>query len=196
MNHLLYIPPGKTLRIRPDFSDNPVVIRLPRDRRLAMVLLVLVCLWGAIGTVGTFGIFAALTREAGGFARLWPPALALVVTGCILLIGWKALRLYVSENIIVINDGRVCLKRRSLWSTQDWCEPLSGYKGLAGRTLKTKKNARGLPYQIVELVHRQKEKTLPVFVDQGSSIPSYLMDDIANGLGIQVLRDNRKPHKH
>jgi hypothetical protein len=192
----LYISSGKTVRIRPDFSEHPVKIPLPRDRRLAVIVLAFVCIWGAIGTIGTFGIPAVLAQNTQGIVRLWPYMLALVMTITVLYFGWTAMRLYVSNDTITIDNGQVCFTRVELFSKSSWCEPIAAYQGVRNREISTKVNNKAVTYQVVEIIHPANGKTLPVFIDKGASLPAHILSDLATSLGLPVLKkDSHSPEQ-
>lgn len=191
MSSLLYIPSKKTVRIRPDFSQKPITIELPRDRRFATFVLAIVCFWGAIGTVGTFGIPAVLTALTPGLLKLLPFALAFISTGSVLYFGWMAMRLYVSNDTITIDQDEACLMRIQLFSKTRCCEPVSAYTGLQSRSLSTQVNNKAVTYQIVEMVHQEAEKTLPIFIDKGTSLPIHIVQDLSASLGLKIITNGQ-----
>lgn len=162
-------PNGETIRIRPDPSRLPIDIRLPVDRRPAVFVLALVCLWGAVGTTLTFRSLTPLI-EGNSFPLLALAfALASAITLFVLWLGWRALRLYVAEQIVIIDPGLVHYRSRTLWRAVEWHEPLAEYQGIRAGAIAATDG--GLPWQVIELVHEDPARSLPLFADRGTHLP-------------------------
>ncbi len=179
MPELLYLPPGKTVRIRPDLSEYPIRIEMPRDRRLAIIILAFVCIWGAIGTVGTFSIPAVLTASTSGLWKLLPYMLALASSIAVLYFGWLAMRLYVSNDTILLYDDHLVLTTYTLFHKMHKTMRFDEFLGVRSREVSSGEGESARTYQLIELVHRDEKHTLPVYLQKSSHPPKDLLLDYA-----------------
>jgi hypothetical protein len=179
-------PPRIRLSLAP--KDRPVSFELPRDKSLPVLIMVLVSIWGAVGIVGNFLLIAPMTEKAHGAALLVPYGLAALVTIVIVGLGWLALRLYVREDIVTIGEDEIIHRSPRLWGENVWREPLANYRGLRASALEIDIGAKKLTYQLVELVHESdEEKTIPVFIERGTSLPQHLLRQMQSELGKEFV---------
>lgn len=179
---------GDLVPIRPDFGASPVVIRLPVDRRLAVFVLALVCLWGAVGTIAGFRLLAPMTERTRDFEMLLPFLLALLVSGAIMTVGWRALRLYVGEQQMEIHGDFIRCRRPGLLADLRWREPLAAYSGVRLVTIATEAEDR--PWRLVELVHDRRDRTVPLYLERSRQPLTRLATDLAERLGKPIIRGN------
>ena len=186
MNDLLYLPSKRTVRIRPDLHDNPMRAELPRDRRAARIILALVSIWGAVGTVGLFHGLANLTTTIGlGFMSAL--VLAWAITAVAILFGVLAMRVYVSNDAIILNDKDVQLTTYSMFGKRRWRAPYSEFRGLRLSQTKAGSGAKAITYQLIELAHPDEDKTLPIYLAKSSHPPRQFLQELADRLGVAVL---------
>ncbi len=118
---MVYIPPHRLIPVVPDTENLPTTIRLPRNRRFAVVVLVVSGVWMMIGA------FSAVWMPL-----IWPQmslAIQVLVTFLITAItltgGIAALRRYASQDEVTISLSGIVFKKftwlgsqRSIWSWQ------------------------------------------------------------------------------
>lgn len=71
-----------------------------------------------------------------------------------------------------------------------WREPLDNFKGLALRTKETPSRPNKAPYQIIELIHNDASKTLPLYAARASTPPTDHLEHYADILGVPVLNQS------
>ncbi len=165
MSKLLHIPSGKTVAIRPDLFEHPLRIELPRNRRPAWITLALLSLWGAFGTVGLFFGLARLSTQSGPWFWL-PLALAMIATLIAIYIGVLAMRLYVSNDTILLFEDHAKITSYSLFGKTAWTAQLDEYDHVRCRQITSDANANQKPYQLIELVHHNEDMTLPLYLEK------------------------------
>jgi len=181
---------GKTPpRIRLDLGKRPQSYELPMDKRLAVTILALVSLWGAVGTVGTFMLMQGLTENSRGMEMFFPWALGALIATVIIGFGALALRLYVHEREISIGQQEVVSRTPRLFGWSEWREPIANYSGLRIASLETESGGRPIPWQMVEMVHPDQSRNLPVLSDKGESVPLHIQAGLSKALGLPFLTE-------
>jgi hypothetical protein len=183
MNDLLYIPSGRTVTVRPDMSENPVRIELPRNKRPAWIALALVSVWGAVGVVGQFHGLARLSTNTG-LTLMAILTIATISTYIVIHIGVLAMRSYVTNDTILLFDDHVEFTAWSLFGKTKWSAPLSEYQGVQTRELPAGDPSNDKPYQIIELVHPDKNRTLPLYLEKSRHPSTGVFDKLADRFGL------------
>lgn len=65
--------------------------------------------------------------------------------------------------------------------------PYTEFKGVRTREGKRPKNPRLQPYQIIELIHKDSSKTLPLYAKRGSKRQTNRLEDYAEKLGVPII---------
>ena len=118
---MIYIPAHRLIPVVPDVENLPTTIRLPRDRRLAVVVLVVSGVWMMIGA------FSAVWMPL-----IWPQMnlvsqvlVTFLITAIALTGGIAALRRYASQDEVTISLTGIAIRRftwlgsrRSNWPWQ------------------------------------------------------------------------------
>lgn len=94
----------------------------------------------------------------------------------------RASRMTFSEDMVMVEEKR-------LFGADEWQEPLRNYQGLRLRTGKHKiaRARKTDPYQIIELIHPQKSKTLPLYAKRGETPPRDHLEHYADILDLPIL---------
>lgn len=69
-----------------------------------------------------------------------------------------------------------------------WQEPLSHYQGVKHRTKPTPARSQSAPYQIIELIHKDKTKTLPLYAARNEESPIDHLEHYADILDVEILK--------
>jgi hypothetical protein len=184
-------PGGEPVSVQPDLARLPLQVRLPVDRRPAVAVLAVVCLWAAVGSVLTFRLLTPLIDAGAPSDLALAFAIALVVSAVILYAGWRALRLYVAEQEIEIDEREVRNRGRSLWGATEWREPLGQYRGLRLHELPAADG--GPPWQVIEFVHPEAARCLPLLARRSRQPPRQPGRSLAERLQLPVIAGDEAP---
>ncbi len=93
---------------------------------------------------------------------------------------------------LAITPDEVKVRKKTLFGARSWNEPLSRYRGVRLRETQVRDQGVGniestRRYQIVELVHDDDAKTVPLFVSQDSDPPRELHEAFARRLRLPTL---------
>lgn len=162
-----------------DLSSLPQRLELSYGSRRGAIVLIL---------FGASWVIIPLTITFQDPNRSWP-ALALLaafaVIGAGLAYGGFA-GLYRREWAVLGHDGvehhYVSLRRSTSWS-----EPFSAYKGVRYRKESVRRNNRHIDFQIIELLHDDREKCIPLFVSRSREVPRAKLESYARALNLPAL---------
>ena len=183
MNNLLYIPPNRTVSVRPDISENPMRIELPRNKRPSFITLALVSIWGAVGVVGLFHGLARLSANTD-VTLMSSLSIAFISTYIATHIGVLAMRSHVTNDTILLFDDHVEFTAWSLFRKTKWSAPLSEYQGVRTRELPASDQSNDKPYQLIELAHPDKNRTLPLYLEKSRHPSTGIFDKLADRFGL------------
>lgn len=145
-----FLDPGDWLGMKPALDPSATVLSLDYKPSLIWKLRLTVggVVLAIVATVIYFSQDDDITFVAAGFGLF---ALLNIVRGL------AESRFEIS---ILITDDMAIVKRRTFFGREDWQEPLANYKGVLLRERSTRQGR----YNIVELVHDDPGRTLPLFV--------------------------------
>ena len=187
MDDLLYLPARKTVHVLPDLTQNPVRIELPRNRKPARTVLALLSIWGAVGTVALFHGLAKWSQQMNnGLLISW--VITLLVTLVAIWIGVLAMRQYVSPDTIVLHDDHLDLTRWSLWHKHEEHLALADFSHLAARSQQSGEGERRHLYQIIELVHKDGQTRLPLYIEKTPHPPQQWLQALSERLHVPARR--------
>lgn len=138
--------------------------------------------------ISIFGYFMLWRGLA--FAGLFHPVtligLVLAAVGGTNFAKWLTLK---RTSRMTFTHNRVMVEEKRLFSADEWQEPLRNYQGVRSRTGKHKKAMGGPsdPYQIIELIHPQKSKTLPLYARRGETPPREHLEHYADVLDLPII---------
>ena len=88
---------------------------------------------------------------------------------------------------LIFHEKHVEIKEE-FWLTKKKAEiPYSEFKGVRTRKGKLPKNNALQPYQIIELIHEDSSKTLPLYAKRGSKRQTKTLESYAKKLGVPVI---------
>ena len=143
-----------------DLSELPTTVRQVPSRLNLFFLILMSALLLCAGVVGSY--FAATGTEPGDRVMLaFTIPFGLVGLGLVPLI---PLSLRSGRRVAFDRDG---VAVRGWWyrRLEDWSAPYSAFQGVAWRTEQVFTGRGTRFFHIVELRHREREKTIPLFVD-------------------------------
>lgn len=145
-----FLDPGGWLGMKPALDPSATVLSLDYKPSLIWKLRLTVggVVLAIVATVIHFSQDDDITFVAVGFGLF---ALLNIVRGL------AESRFEIS---ILITDDMAIVKRRTFFGREDWQEPLANYKGVLLRERSTRQGR----YNIIELVHDDPGRTLPLFV--------------------------------
>ncbi len=176
-----------------DLSEIPTTVRQVPSRLNVfwMALLAVTCL--GCGLVGSY--LAATGSEPGDRVMLiFTIPFALVGLGLMPFI-WLSLR---SGRTVAFDQAGVTVKGRWFRRREDWSAPYSEFRGVDFRTEQVFTGRGTRFFHVVQLRHREREKSIPLFVD--APIFGPMQDDdlerIAAGyaerLSVPLLKPGRR----
>lgn len=68
-----------------------------------------------------------------------------------------------------------------------WQSPYSEFEGIKTRTAKPSKKKSLKPYQIIELIHPDKQKNLPLYAKRGPDTPQNKLEEFSRKLNVKIL---------
>ncbi len=175
----------KTVRPDADLSNLPAEIPLVPARMLAIFLILIGLIWLAITSGIVFPIFAS---ERSADLGLWAMAILFPLIGVgMLLFGLFQLSISRALNISRTEIG---FTKRSMLGTTGWREPLSRYQGVRHYTREIKREDSSNYFQIIELAHSDKSRTVPLYVQPGMTKPRAKIEDYAAALDLPVIGED------
>jgi|GEM_PF-5743046 len=88
---------------------------------------------------------------------------------------------------LTFHETYVEAKQEYWFTKKKWEIPYSEFEGVRTREgIKPKNNALE-PFQIIELIHQDKGKTLPLYAKRGSKRQTKLLEDYAKKLNVPVI---------
>ncbi len=88
---------------------------------------------------------------------------------------------------LTFHETYVEAKQEYWFTKKKWKIPYNEFKGVRTREgIRPKKNALQ-PFQIIELIHQDKGKTLPLYAKRGSKRQTKLLEDYAKKLNVPVI---------
>lgn len=156
----------------------PATVKLPIPRAQTVSQLVLGFIFSLVGYV--------FFKMSGGLSLHGIIGLALGSFGALTLA--KGIFAPGKRVEMTFDDDFVTVTRKGWIRAESWREPLTNYEGLALRRKETPSRPKASPYQIIELVHKDSTKTLPLFAARRESQPIDHLDHYADVLGVDIIK--------
>ena len=171
--------PGLRHRVAPDRL--PYRINLLPSRAATLIFLVFGCVWTGI-TLSYLVAVAPGSAAALLFVALFP----LVGLG---LVGWSLCTLLSKREAVFGRDG-VEVFARSPFGAESWRQDYSAFKGVLHREHRVKRKSGSTTYQIIELLHEDPDRTLPLLVEASRKMPREAWERYAKWLDLPALTDS------
>lgn len=161
----------------------PTTIKVPAMNEDYIIHL----LMGLFGTIFGYYLFSSTINESGIYH---PNTLFAIVLG-----GFGAMNIArlvtgpKGSGTLTFHKDHVVVEEPGWLKAKKWQQPLSSYKGIAIRTGKQPKNKKLKPFQIIEMIHEDKSKNLPLYAKRGSAKPMKIFNDYANKLNLKPITD-------
>ena len=166
------------VRVDANLTFLPQTLDLSPPRSAAVILMLFGLFWIGIAIVSLRDV---TTPQTGEFAILAAGALI-----GLSIIGWATTLLF-RRHIAVLSDDGVEVTQRSLFGAKAWYEPYRAYKGVLRRkvVVRTKNSSR--TYQVIELLHEDRDKCVPLFIRQTKEQPRSQWEGYAERLELPAL---------
>ncbi len=92
------------------------------------------------------------------------------------------------QTVMVFDDDLVQVKTQGWLKSTHWQEPLKTYEGVRLRSKETPSRQASAPYQIIELIHKEKAKTLPLYAARSDDAPVDHLEHYADVLDVEVIK--------
>lgn len=152
---MLHIPKNRKINIIPDLDDLPDMIKLPRHRRMPLILLIVSAAILSCSTVG--GVYLPESFMGANFITL----LVMVFFGLLIasLVGIIALRRWATQDEVTISEDGVKLRKYRWIALKDQFFPWSDFASIRQTPIEG--------YEVLTLVPKdQKIQEIPVAVSQ------------------------------
>ncbi len=146
-----------------------------------MIFLVFGAIWLAVTLPSLAGIDLSFA-PALIFVALFP----LIGIG---MIAWSLYTLLSKREAIFGRDG-VEVVGRSPFGREKWWQAYSGFKGVLHREHTVSRKNSTTTYQIIELLHDEPDKTLPLLVEASKAMPRDAWERYAKWLDLPALEDS------
>ncbi len=167
-----------TVRVDTDLTFLPQTLDLSPKRSSAIALILFGGAWIAV-TVAALGGVTSLTQ--GDMVLL----VGTTILGA-LVIAWGVTRLFRRHRAVLSADG-VEVMERGLFGVDAWYEPYGAYKGVLYRRILVRSKNSTRIYQVIELLHEDREKCVPLFVKQSSKVPRERWEGYAERLKLPAI---------
>lgn len=147
---------------------------------------------GVIFTVISYFIFTN-SAKAEGLVSM-PVAISLLFAGVGSYNIAKAIIAFTSLTKMTFHDEFVEVSEKKGFRKHQWRENYENYQGLRHRE-KSPKSFLGsqIPYQIIELIHEDESKTLPLYAVKSSDYPLNHMEHYADILEVEIVDNDIPP---
>jgi hypothetical protein len=173
------IQAGEDSHFAPDITRLPAQIEVARPAANPFPLIVV-----AFGLFISYQLFAALL---GGLAL---PVMLLGGAALVLaaLLWWRQSGL---PHLLSFDKEGVTVTERRLIAAKRWRAGYSEFEGLMLRTIQARSPSGKTTYEIIELKHRDPDKTLPLYAARSSSEPRARWKALAELLGVPALQSSQ-----
>ena len=166
------------VRVDANITFLPQTLDLSPRRSSAVALILLGGFWIGI-TIAALGGVTSLTQ--GDMTIL----VGATIFGA-LVMAWGVTRLFRRHRVVLSADG-VEVMERGLFGVDAWYEPYGAYKGVLYRRILIRSKNSTRIYQVIELLHEDREKCVPLFVKQSSKVPRERWEGYAERLKLPAI---------
>ncbi len=90
---------------------------------------------------------------------------------------------------MTFHDEFVEVTHRALFGTQSWRTPYHEFKGVRARLQKLKPEMGRKSYYIIELIHDDASKTLPLYAERLKTLPQDHLEHYAEVLDVPIIQE-------
>ena len=104
--------------------------------------------------------------------------------------GYNFAKLFKGTNgsgTLVFHPSHVEVEEVKWIGTKKWQAPYSEFEGIKARTAKPSKKKSLKPYQIIEMIHPEKQKNLPLYAKRDPGTPQNKLEEFARKLNMKIL---------
>lgn len=135
------------------------------------------------------GWIAVAIAALGGVTSLPPNDLIFLAVATLIgltIMGWGLTRLFRRHRAVLSADG-VEVMERGLFGVKAWYEPYSAYEGVFYRRILIRRKNSTRIYQVIELLHDDRDKCLPLYVRPTSEVPRSRWEGYAERLKLPAI---------
>ena len=92
------------------------------------------------------------------------------------------------QTTMQFSENHVTIKVNGWLRPSSWQEPLKAYEGIKHRTKPAPGNGPRPPYQIIELIHSNTSKTLPLYAARSEKAPIDHLEHYADVLDVEIIQ--------
>jgi hypothetical protein len=107
---------------------------------------------------------------------------------------WCGIQLLKRRIVTFERDG-VSVQERTVCGARAWQLPYSAFEGVVYKRRSGKTRRNPVLYQIIELSHRDRRRSIPLYVKVGNKRPIDLWRSYAEALGLPAIEDKSSPEK-
>lgn len=173
-------------RFEAEIAAFPAAVSLPKNKANGISRLFL----GLFLTVFAYLLYKAGMRESGLTNPMSLIGLGVAAIGGLNIARWVGG--FKSPATMLFHEDYVDVSEKSLLREIRWRAPYEEFSGVRMRPqkVKSKRAVHTDPYQIIELVHPDKSKTLPLYAARSKAPPHNQLEHYSEILGVPVLDYN------
>ena len=165
-------------RPKVDLSRRPATASIAPNKAIGVIGLMFSLAW--IGfTLFIVAEFRDAPLPAMAFAALFP-AIGLIMAVTMI-------RTLVQRLEVTFGHTAVTAVRRGLLGSNNWTLPYSAYQGVLHRQVVVRSKNRTTTYQVIELHHTQADRSIPLYVATGTTMPRDRWEDYSRALKLPAL---------
>ncbi len=166
------------VQVEADLTELPQTLDLTASRAGAVIVML-------VGGVWVAAAFAAI----GGSESLAPGDLVFLVGATLLgvaIIGWALSLLFRRSRAVLSADG-VEVTERGLFGAKAFYEPYAAFEGVLHRQIVVRNKRNTRTYQVIELLHADRDRCVPLYVRRTKEMPRARWEDYAKRLKLPAL---------
>lgn len=167
-----------TMRVDANLTFLPQTLDLSPSRAGAVILIAFGGIW--------VGGLAFMVLEAAPSATEELLVLSVMALIGVAIAGWGVSQLFRKRRAVLSKDG-VEVTGRGLLGSEKWYQPYGAYEGVLHRRVVIRSKNSTRVYQVIELLHEDRDKCIPLFVRRGSDMPRNRWEEFAKQLRLPAL---------
>ena len=167
-----------TVRVDANLTFLPQTLDLSPRRSPAIMLILFGGGWIGFAIVAVGGVTTLQQDELIFLAISTPIGMSFM--------GWGLTQLFRRHQAILSTDG-VEVTERGLFGVRAWYEPYGAFKGVLYRRIVVRRKRSTRVYQVIELLHEDRHKCVPLFVEQSSEVPRSRWESYAQRLKLPAI---------
>lgn len=166
------------VRVDADFTFLPQTLDLSPSRSAAIALILFGGCWIGVVIMVVGGVTSLQLDDLIFLAVATPIGISIM--------GWGLTLLFRRHQAILSEDG-VEVTERGLFGVRAWYEPYGAFKGVLYRRIVIRGKHRTRTYQVIELLHEDRSKCVPLFVRRSSEVPRARWERYAQRLKLPAI---------